>query len=112
MDKYEPHNFRQFSTEQSIASGSHLIWGLIITKKTYRLVEFDPSQQLDAVQQADLVELATDAQVFLQVLPGDADEHAAVHALRLKVLRVLAQTDVVQPRPRHPPVVQLGSLGI
>lgn len=75
------------------------------------LVEAERVQQLNAQQQADLVELLGDVEVALQVVTRQRVQHAAVHQVIVKRLRVLRQANVAQPRLRHPVVIHVRGLG-
>lgn len=58
------------------------------------LVEVERVQQLDAQQQADLVELLANVEVTLQVVTSQWVQHAAIHQVIVKSLRVLRQANV------------------
>ena len=73
---------------------------------THLLVELDAPQQLDAVQETRLVELAVDAEMSLEVPPTENGEETAADEVRGEGVAVLRQADRRQPALRHPVVVE------
>lgn len=68
-------------------------------------------QQFDPQQDADLVELLGDVQVFLQVPLHQGVQHPPIDQVVLEGLGILGQADVVQPGLGHPVMVQVGGFG-
>ena len=75
----------------------------------YLFIKFDLSQQLHPMQDAGLVELAVNAEVFLQISLCQSIEHPAVHQVLFKCITVLRKAKVMDPAVSDPRMVnQLG----
>lgn len=80
----------------------------MIEMTSYLSIVAQHSQQLNAMHDAGLVELARHPQELLQLLFAEVVQHTGVYHVGGETLRVLGEAQVRKPLGAHPSVAELG----